>query len=96
MSSVVVTNPQQIGVALSSNNTTSVSLNAIQETSVELTQENSYSISLSMVPFIPAPKSQLYVQNEQPEIPVGTQGLWVQTGLGQDGNGFTFWIEDGQ
>lgn len=24
------------------------------------------------------------------------EGLWVQTGLGPDGTGFTFWIEDGQ
>lgn len=24
------------------------------------------------------------------------EGLWVQTGLGSDGTGFTFWIEDGQ
>lgn len=22
-------------------------------------------------------------------------GVWVQTGLGDDGTGFTFWIEDG-
>lgn len=25
----------------------------------------------------------------------GTQGLWIQTGLGPDGTGVTFWIEDG-
>lgn len=26
----------------------------------------------------------------------GTQGLWIQTDLGSDGTGFTFWIEDGK
>lgn len=26
----------------------------------------------------------------------GTQGLWIQTGLGSDGTGVTFWIEDGK
>lgn len=33
-----------------------------------------------------------------PDAPVGMVGpyLWVQTGLGPDGDDFTFWIEDGQ
>lgn len=26
----------------------------------------------------------------------GTAGLWVQTGLGPNGDDFTFWIEDGK
>lgn len=25
----------------------------------------------------------------------GSGGLWIQTGLGADGKGITFWVEDG-
>lgn len=25
----------------------------------------------------------------------GTPGLWIETGLGPDGDDFTFWLEDG-
>lgn len=35
----------------------------------------------------------LFVQNADPVMT--EPGLWVQTGLGDDGTGFTFWIEDG-
>lgn len=35
----------------------------------------------------------LYVSELQPEF--SGPGLWIQTGLGNDGSGFTFWIEDG-
>lgn len=73
-----------------------ISLSSTTSTSVELTQENSYSISLSMVPFIPAPPTELFVQHETPTFKTGQGALWVQTGLGQDGSGFTFWVEDGQ
>ena len=32
----------------------------------------------------------------QPDQPVGNGPyLWVQTGLGDDGSGFTLWVEDG-
>lgn len=31
-----------------------------------------------------------------PALPTFTApGLWIQTGLGADGSGFTFWIQDG-
>lgn len=32
-----------------------------------------------------------------PSQPIGVTGqyLWVQTGLGDDGTGITFWVEDG-
>lgn len=96
MTTVVVQSEQQISVGLTNVTNTSVSLTTVRECTVELVEQNSGAqISLSMVPFIPAPKTQLFVQNETPEIPAGTSGLWVQTGLG-DGSGFTFWIEDGQ
>jgi hypothetical protein len=39
------------------------------------------------------PKQNLFIGTQNP----GTTGpwLWIQTGLGSDGSGFTFWIEDG-
>jgi hypothetical protein len=94
--SVVISDLPQVNVQLTSNETTSVSLNTPPECKVELSQDGDTSVSLSMVPFIPAPPTQLYVQHTQPTIPVATSGLWVQTGLGTNGTGFTFWIEDGQ
>ena len=35
-----------------------------------------------------------YIQNDKPEGPGPYQ--WIQTGLGKDGNGMTFWIDDGK
>ena len=37
---------------------------------------------------------EIYVQAEPPEFT--SPGLWFQTGLGEDGTGFTLWIEDQQ
>lgn len=37
----------------------------------------------------------VHVQATQPEVTPGVAHLWVQTGLGDDGQGYTFWIEDG-
>ena len=39
-------------------------------------------------------RQNLWVSNTQPAF--SGPGIWVQTGLGADGAGFTFWIEDGQ
>lgn len=36
-----------------------------------------------------------YVQPTAPVAPPATY-LWLQTGLGADGSGFTLWFEDGQ
>lgn len=36
----------------------------------------------------------LYIQNEQPETNAENY-MWIQTGIGPDGNDFTFWFEDG-
>lgn len=38
---------------------------------------------------------QVFVQTTQPSVPPGTQYIWVQTGLGLDGQGLTFWVDDG-
>lgn len=96
MNTTTITEQSNLDVSVYSENTTSVSVNSTPTTSVELIQDNSYSISLSMVPFIPAPATELYVQDTAPTFPIGQGALWIQTGLGQDGTGFTFWVEDGQ
>jgi hypothetical protein len=98
MTQTVLLQPQsETTVQLTSSVQTTVVLNTVPQCVVELQQDGDpTSVSLSMIPFIPAPPTQLYVQNEQPVIPAATSGLWVQTGLGEDGSGFTFWIEDGQ
>jgi hypothetical protein len=44
----------------------------------------------------PAGPQNLVVAATQPTFGTGQTGLWVQTGLGVDGAGFTLWIEDGQ
>jgi hypothetical protein len=44
----------------------------------------------------PAGPQNLVVAATQPTFGTGQAGLWVQTGLGVDGSGFTLWIEDGQ
>ena len=36
----------------------------------------------------------VYIQKSKPEG--SSPHLWIQTGLGSDGNGMTLWIEDGQ
>lgn len=36
---------------------------------------------------------QVFVQDTAPTF--SNVGIWVQTGLGDDGTGFTFWFEDG-
>ncbi len=36
----------------------------------------------------------VYVQDSKPDN--GDPHLWIQTGLGKDGSGMTFWIEDGK
>lgn len=38
---------------------------------------------------------QCFVQPTAPEVAPGVPYLWVQTGLGSDGSGFTLWIGDG-
>ena len=35
---------------------------------------------------------QVYVQPNDPGLAAGVPGLWIQTGLGADGTGFTFWF----
>lgn len=35
----------------------------------------------------------LYIQNNKPAS--GSPHIWIQTGLGQNGQSMTFWIEDG-
>jgi hypothetical protein len=40
-------------------------------------------------------KDNLFISNTVP-TPPGIPYLWIETGLGSDGSGFTFWIEDGQ
>lgn len=35
------------------------------------------------------------IQPTAPDFGPGQPGLWIQTGAGPAGNGFTFWIEDG-
>lgn len=37
---------------------------------------------------------QVYVQPNDPGLAGGAPALWIQTGLGADGLGFTFWIND--
>lgn len=37
---------------------------------------------------------EVFVQPTAP-TPTGSPYLWIQTGLGADGTGFTFWVEDG-
>lgn len=53
-------------------------------------------------PFGGAPSSsgtstpqQVYVQSTQPTFGAGVVGIWIQTGLGDNGDGFTMWFEDG-
>jgi len=96
MNTTTITEQSNLDISVYSLNSTTVTLNSTPTTSVELTQDNSHTISLSMVPFIPAPPNELYVQNETPMFNAGQGALWIQTGLGQDGTGITFWIEDGQ
>lgn len=36
----------------------------------------------------------IYIQHSSPEAP--HPHLWIQTGLGPNGKGMTFWIEDGK
>lgn len=43
---------------------------------------------------LPIPAAQCYVSPTQPAGATGLY-LWVQTGLGDSGEDFTFWIEDG-
>ncbi|GBF05827.1 hypothetical protein DAERI_060087 [Deinococcus aerius] len=38
----------------------------------------------------------LYLQPTRPAVPAGTTYLWVQTGLGPDGTGYSLWFEDGE
>lgn len=38
------------------------------------------------------PTKQIFISNEQP---IGSEFIWIQTGLGKDGSGFTIWFEDG-
>lgn len=37
---------------------------------------------------------QVYVQPNDPGLAPGVPALWIQTGLGDGGQGFTFWIND--
>ena len=37
---------------------------------------------------------QVYVQPDNPGLASGLPALWVQTGLGVDGQGLTFWVND--
>lgn len=37
----------------------------------------------------------VYISTSQPSVAPGTPYMWIQTGLNTDGNGMTFWIEDG-
>lgn len=39
-----------------------------------------------------AGQQQVYVQPNDPGLAAGVPGLWIQTGLGADGTGFTFWF----
>lgn len=41
----------------------------------------------------PSGEQNLYVQSTDPGLTI--PGLWIQTGLGSDGNDMTFWVEDG-
>lgn len=46
-----------------------------------------------VIEFFEAGPSNLYVQQTQPATTQSS--LWIQTGLGDDGHDFTFWVEDG-
>lgn len=37
---------------------------------------------------------EVYVQAADPGLPNGVPALWVQTGLGTDGTGFTLWFNE--
>jgi hypothetical protein len=37
--------------------------------------------------------TQVYVQDTNPSMT--TPGIWIETGVGPGGTGFTFWFEDG-
>lgn len=37
----------------------------------------------------------IYIQNTAPTVATGNKYMWVQTGLGDTGEDFTIWIEDG-
>lgn len=41
-----------------------------------------------------APQPNIWVGDTQPTFT--STGIWVETGLGPDGDDFTIWIEDGQ
>lgn len=39
------------------------------------------------------PGQTLFIADDEPEIPAGTTALWVQTGLGDDGQGITLYLK---
>ena len=40
-------------------------------------------------------EKQVFVQSTAPVVADGTPYIWVQSGIGPSGAGFTFWVEDG-
>lgn len=38
----------------------------------------------------------LFIQPTAPNVDTGQKYQWIQTGLGDSGNDFTFWFEDGE